>query len=429
MTSKCNNGREWPQANTLIRAGALATAILLPASAMAAENYSIAIDTNGIQTSNSASSLNQFIDLGLSSNGFSSLNPAYTTTSIATVDLRLRGLPMTVTYPTPGPGLVYTVPSLGFTRTFDAQGTREGNEEDLVEFLQTNQDGLLSQFLNYFVSETGTDPVAGNPASLQSSMVAADFAMGTGLGADNSSQAGGDAGDGEGRRNVYGLAARLGRFTVDGNDITTFDLPFSIVRPLEDPRYALIFDLPLTYVDTNGSETFAASLGLGMRIPITTRWTLTPMLRAGATGSIDLGSLASLYSGSLSSSYKFDVGSTEVNIGNLLSYISTTGVTNSVEDFEVDYDLQNTITRNGVGLSGPLAVKLFGADTTWQGSLVNTQIFGDDVYIDNYTDIAVSIGTEQSRNGLTWDAIRIGFTYTVGNNGFQGGRVNFGYQF
>jgi hypothetical protein len=61
--------------------------------------------------------------------------------------------------------------------------------------------------------------------------------------------------------------------------------------------------------------------------------------------------------------------------------------------------------------------------------VVNTQIFGDAVYIDNYTDFAVSFGTEASRNGLTWDAIRIGFTYTVGNEGYQGGQINFGYQF
>ncbi|PWR01190.1 hypothetical protein DKT77_18720 [Meridianimarinicoccus roseus] len=415
--------------SSFIRAGAVTAALMVPFAAHAADSFVISVTANGVTSTNSTRTLEDFVDLGLSSTGLESLNPNYTDTTPATVGLNFRGLPMTVVYPDSGPGLVYTVPELGFSRAFNAGATRAQNEEALENFLETDQEGLLSRILNYFVEETGTDPVAGNPASLQSTMIASDFSVGTGLGAGNSFQASSGAGGGEGRRNVYGLGARLGRFSVDGNDITTVDLPLTFVRPLSDPRYALIIDLPLTYVETNGSQSAAASLGIGMRVPITTRWTLTPMVRAGATGSVDLGSLAALYSGSLSSSYRFNVGQTEVNIGNMLSYISTTGLSDTVDDFDVDYDLQNSVTRNGIGVSGPLAYKLFGADTTWEASVVNTQIFGDAVYIDNYTDIAVSFGTQQSRNGLTWDAIRIGFTYTVGNNGFQGGRLNFGYQF
>lgn len=413
-----------------IGTGLLSSALFVPVAAIAADNFSITVISEGVTTTSSADTIEEFVDLGLSSSGYVTLNPAYTDTSIATGNLNFRGLPMSIVFPTAGAELVYSIPELGFSRTFAAQATRDGNGEDLEDFLRTNQEGLLSRILNYFVEETGTDPVAGNPASLQGTMIASDFGVGTGLGAGNASRSDGAAGgDGDGRRNVYGLGARFGRFSVDGNDIDTVNLPLSFVRPLDDPRYAIIVDVPLTYSRTNGSESAAASLGLGMRVPITTRWTLTPMVRAGATGSIDLGSLAALYSGSLSSSYRFDVGSTKVNIGNMLSYITTSGATQRVDDFEIDYDLENTVTRNGVGVSGPLGYNLFGSDTTWQASVVNTQIFGDAVYIDNYTDIAVSFGTEASRNGLTWDAIRIGFTYTVGNEGYQGGQINFGYQF
>lgn len=405
-------------------------AALAPTLAMAADNFSVTVTSNGVTTTASAGTLEDFVDLGLSSTSYEDLNPAYTDTSPATGDLNYRGLPITVAFPSAGPELVFSVPELGITETFAAQSTRDGNGEDLEDFLRNDEDGVLSQILNYFVENTGTDPVAGNPASLQGNMVASDFGVGTGLGSGNGSRADrADAGGGDGRRNVYGAAARFGRFSVDGNDIDSITLPLSFVRPLEDPRYAVIIDLPLTYVETNGAASVAGSLGLGMRVPITTRWTLTPLLRAGATGSIDLGSVAALYSGSLSSSYRFDVGSTEVNIGNMLSYITTQSLSRAVDDFDVDYDLENTVTRNGVGLSGPLGYDLFGIATTWQASVVNTQIFGDAVYIDNYTDFAVSFGTEASRNGLTWDAIRIGLTYTVGNQGYQGGQVNFGYQF
>jgi hypothetical protein len=408
----------------------LSAAFFTPGTAIAADNFSITIITEGVTTTNSADNIEDFVDLGLSSSGYASLNAAYTDTSIATGNLIFRGLPMTVAFPTAGPELVYSIPELGFTRTFDAQATRDGNGEDLENFLRNDLEGILGRILNYMVENTGTDPVAGNPASLQGNMIASDFGVGTGLGAGNSSRAdSASGGDGEGRRNVYGIGARFGRYAVDGNDIDTVTLPLSFVRPLEDPRYAVIIDLPLTYSEINGSASAAASLGLGMRVPITTRWTLTPIVRAGTTGSVDLGTLATLYSGSLASSFRFDAGSTEVNIGNMLSYITTSGPTQRIDDFEVNYDLENTITRNGIGLSGALGYDLFGTETTWQASVVNTQIFGDAVYIDNYTDFAVSFGTEASRNGLTWDAIRIGFTYTVGNESYQGGQINFGYQF
>lgn len=418
---------------TCLPKAALAAAVMLvPAVSRAADSFTVMIDAGGVSTTTGTKTLTDFIDLGLTSAGYQSLNSGYSDTAPADVNLDFRGLPMSVVYPDDGPGLVFSVPALGFSKAFNADPTRDGNEDALTTFLETDQEGLLTRILNYFVSETGTDPVAGNPTSLQANMIAADFGIGTGLGADGSSQASGEGEGGEeGRRNVYGLGARLGQYQVNGNDITTINLPLTFVRPLSDPRYALIIDVPLTFSETNGSQSYAASLGVGMRVPITTNWTLTPVVRVGATGSVDLGSLAGMYSATLSSSYKFAAGSTEINIGNMLGYISTAGSdsTRTVDDFEINYDLQNTVTRNGIGISGPLTYELFGQKTTWQAAVVNTLIFGDDVYIDNYTDMAFSVGTKQSRNGLTWDSIRIGFTYTVGNEGFHGGRINFGYQF
>jgi len=403
-------------------------ALFAPLAADAGNSFSVSVEAGGVTNSATENNLPDFIDLGLDSTGYASFNPNYSVNAPANVNIDFRGLPMRVNYPTSGPGLVYSIPKLGFSRTFDAGLTRRENEDALVDFLETDQDGILSRILGYFVQETATDPVAGNPASLQSSMIAADFSAATGLGPGN--QVDTNTGQGEeGRRSVYGIGARLGQYSVDGNDITTIDLPLTFVRPLSDPRYAIIIDLPLTFVETNGSQSAAASLGVGLRVPIFEFWTITPMVRAGATGSVDLGSIAALYSGSLASSLKFDWGTTQINIGNMISYIETADLGQAVDDFEINYNLQNTVTRNGVGLSGPLGYNLFGQDTTWEASVVNTQIFGDAVYVDNYTDLAVSLGTQASRNGITWDAIRLGFTYTVGNNGFAGGRVNFGYQF
>jgi len=407
-------------------------AVASASPALSKDNFSVTVRVGGTEGTTATATLDDFVDLAFQSEGLSDVNAAYTDISPASVFLDFRGLDINIEYPDSGPALILDIPDLDVRETFDASLVREDNEDALEDYLESDEDGTLSRILEYLVSETATDPVAGNPASLQGQMIAHSFALGTGLGAGNSFDTPGDrdagAGD-QGRRSVYGLGARLGRYQVDGNDITTVELPFTFVRPLSDPRYAIVIDVPLTYSDTNDAESISAALGVGMRVPITTRWNLTPSVRAGVAGSVDLGSLATMYAANIASQYRFGWGGTEVTIGNMLSYISTAGDSQSVDDYEINYDLQNTVSRNGIGFSGPLDYKLFGLPTTWEFDIVNTQIFGDDVYIDNYTDIALSVGSKASRNGLTWDSVRFGLTYTVGAKDFDALKVNFGYQF
>ena len=54
---------------------------------------------------------------------------------------------------------------------------------------------------------------------------------------------------------------------------------------------------------------------------------------------------------------------------------------------------------------------------------------GDAVSIDDFTDISFSYGTVASKNGFTWDSVRLGLTYTFTNKDYKGLEVNFGYQF
>ena len=91
--------------------------------------------------------------------------------------------------------------------------------------------------------------------------------------------------------------------------------------------------------------------------------------------------------------------------------------------------LRNMIYQNGAEISGPLQTKLYGLPTNWQFSVVYTNIAGDETFVDELLDISFSLGTTGSKNGVTWDSVRIGLTYTHANNGIDGFNLNFGYEF
>lgn len=408
--------------------GAIALTCLSVSSASAQNLFEIDVTAGGTTESRSFDTAESILDALEDSIELSTINPNFSATTPGEVLGNFRGIGLELTYPVSNPAnVLFEIPEIGFSRAFTAGATREENEDALVDYLESNADGILTDILNSLAANTATDPVAGNPTSLQGQSIASDYGSGTGLNEVNNSQGVASTGD-ERAKNLLGAAARLGRYTSDGVSQTVFELPLSYTIPLADPRYGIVLDAPITYVDTDGAESYSLSLGAGLRVPVFDNWTLTPAVRVGATGSIDLGSAAFLYSASLTSSYRWSMGSFDWELGNMVGYTETSGAIES-GDLEIEYDLQNTVTKNGISVSKPTSRRLFGESTTWQFSIANTQIFGDDVFIENYTDVAFSYGTVASQNGLTWDSFRLGLTYTFTNEDYEGFRLNFGYQF
>ena len=349
--------------------------------------------------------------------------PTYNDNSSINITLDIRGLAATVTADPNSPALVFAVPSIDETRTFTG-GTRDESQDLLQDYLESNQDGLLKKILQKLAAESAIDPVAGNPNSLLANMGAADFAMGvdfaTGGGALEEVRASASS------ENSFGIGLRFGRYSAGGFDQDVYSLPLSYTFRFEsDPRKQLLFDLPLSYSSTEGGKSYGASLGIGYRHPISDDWSLTPSIRAGAVGSVDLGSAAIVYSGSLTSNYNLYWDDIKISIGNMGGYYKTTSV--DAGDFSVDYDLTNGMFKNGVGFEGPVNFTIFGNPTSWQFSVAHTFFTGDALYVDSYFDFAFSFGTRATSS--TWDKIRMGVTYTAGNNNFSGFQVNFGYTF
>jgi hypothetical protein len=338
-------------------------------------------------------------------------------TSAGEFRIDLRGLPVTLGYARDSTVLYFTIPSLGINETFDG-GTRDASNQLLRDYL--NQNGNGSGLLGQLLAVSPVDPLAGNPASLLSEMVADDFAVGVDP-AYNSMAPG----------RSFSAGLRFGRYEVANIAQNVFTLPLSYAYTFANYD-SLIVRLPLTYIEIQGATSYRGQLGLSYKKTIFSRWALTPSLAYGIAGSGDLGSLGHLLSMSLTSDLRlFDNGRFSLSMGNLLGYYLTLPV--RVDDVNVDYDLRNTITRNGLLLSMPLQQRFGGREFSLDFFVTGTWFFGDALYNDNYQEIGISIGPRRSVDklapNLASHPFGLGLKYIHGKGGIEGFEFNFGYRF
>jgi len=353
----------------------------------------------------------------LTVSGLKQIDPTYNGTEQTQITLNYRGVT----------GALVTAGTSGgqqVTVTFPNQQTRV--------FTDPTLDGALSQASSYLstvfpnltsslVATTGTDYVAGNPRSLQTNMISGDSRLG-GFGANQLSFKTAGAG-GSILPAQFGIGANFGKLSGGGVELEYMELPFSFAKPLADPRYALVLETPLSYTKFNGSDILTLSFGGGVRMPVTDSWYITPTARFGTKLNGDFDLDASLFGLSIVSDYSFLLGDLDVSLGNQISHVRTVSILDN------DYDVQNTIFKNGATVSGPTSLDFFGLGVTWEASVANTVFTGDNLFVENMTEAAVSLGTINSQNGIQWDSFRIGITQMITNTDIGGTEINFGYKF
>ncbi len=329
--------------------------------------------------------------------------------------LDVRGLPVTLGYGSNSSALLFTVPSLGISETFNG-ASRDGSKDLFEDYIKQNGDRILRELLRV----SAVDPLAGNPASVQSAMAAADFDAGVDPVYDTLPPGG-----------SFGLGARFGSYSTGAFTQNVLTLPISYSYTFSNYD-KLIVRAPLTYVSVDGAEAYRGMLGLSYRKNIFSRWSLTPSLGYGIAGSTDLGSLGHIFSGSLTSDLMlYDGGGFRLNMGNMAGYYLTLPV--RLGDYSVDYDLKNTITRNGLLLSMPLGRSLWGQKLSFDVFVIDTRFFGDALYSDNYQEIGISVGPLRSADkhepNVASHPFGLGLKYLTGDKGIDGFELNFGYRF
>lgn len=307
--------------------------------------------------------------------------------------------------------------------------SRDESEEEFRDYLRNNEDDIVGRLLRSFVAHNGTDPVSGNPNSLMYSM-ATDTLMG-----NMDAPIGKNALE-ERRENNKEVGLSVGHYSFDGNESTILHVPASYTYYFEDPEYYLKFSgTPIAYIETNGSRAFKSAGSAAYHLPMNDQWALMPGVGLGFVGSEDMGSVALVGSASLTSMYETQWGDTQIKLGNMLSTFKTSSV--DVDEGVVDYGLSNHIVKNALSAKLPTKVQLLERDLDVEVTFADTRILGDEVFIDQYNEVAVSLGSPETK-GDRLDAMRLGFTYTFGNTNkdfdgethdYNGFSLNFGYSF
>lgn len=344
------------------------------------------------------------------------LFPAYQPrVSAGEFHLDVRGLPVNAAYVYNSTQLLFNVPNLGIAESFTG-ATRDASRDQLDEYLRLNGDAILRGLLR----GSAVDPVAGNPASAQSQMVSGDFDAGFDPIYDSSPPG-----------SAFAMGLRFGSYGFDRYTQNVYTLPLAYTYTFTN-HDVLAVRLPLTYIEIEGATAYRGQLGLSYKKVLTSRWALTPAVGYGVVDSSDLGSLAQLLSGSLTSDLEiYNNGKFSLSMGNLIGYYVT--MPTRVGDQRVDYNLHNTITRDGLLLSVPLQKNYWGREFSVDFYVIGTWFFGDALYSSAYQEVGFSIGPRRSADkrepNLSSHPFGIGLKYLFGQGDIDGLELTFGYRF
>lgn len=462
---------------------ALASACaLLCAQAWAADPFELDIDVNDDDANIQMFGGNNFEDIiNRLDEDQLRRDTNYTGVEIVDTQLNFRGVGVSLDFPnaigqeTEGNGtlLEFRIDALGLTRTFQG-ATRDESIDLFEEFLKSNGDGIITQLYQLLAAQSPIDPIAGNPASLQSQTVRGDFQRGFthrvsqvwGCGASASSDQVmlasvgyaceelfaelnpaalpevevaqvGDTGPGlyddyydriRAKRGENQLGYGVGYAAVSSGDFdsTVLEVPLSYTWVNNDnPSKKLQLRLPIALVDTEGAESYQIGLGLSYAFPVKEDWSLTPSVGYNVVGSEDLASGSALLSASITSSYTLRFGGWGMNIGNMLGLYQTQKL--KIGDFESDAEISNTVMTNGIMITGPGS--LLAKSLVLEYFINDTRFFGDDLYSERYDEIGVNLGKLWSDGTRVTSFLKGGLSYTTGERDMDVIRLSLAYKF
>jgi hypothetical protein len=393
----------------------LTSAVLLPpAAAQARELFTSSLVVGSEEVSDGTNSLTSVPDLftedkidALLGSDFDPLTDSFAAT------LDLRGVPAFVAWdPSGGINLVFGVQGI-FEVEFQATTYEEALDQLEAWFKGDFESDLASQdaltlLLQALVAQSPVDPFAGNPNSLQSRMLSWDYRLGT----EGPFTSGDDPLDPA--TNLVGLGVEYGHFK--GGDFSgeLLELPLGYRFNFRNPKWSLLMNLPLTASFTEGQWSVLASGALGAQYRPTDWWALTPLLRIGGAGSIDVGALGVLYGFTLTNHMRlYEWRGIQLTMGNMGGFTkSIDGI--AVGDYTFSYDLTNPVLRNGGALQGEFA--LLGRRTGWKIFGSNMLLFGDELFAESQNEVGAQLSTIATVGEKPYEAIGFSVSYLFAEN-------------
>ena len=418
--------------STLIACGFSASAIAGPFQTSkafdltvgAGSTYNAAADTitGGVVSAPFGASTVQELRDQITDSGLKQVNANYSATGSAVIRAGYRGLPIVLSSTNNSTAVSLNIPSIGLAKTFSSKTNRDDNTKDLFDYLKSTGEDVLNQLQQKLAEKSPIDPIAGNPASMQTRMVMDDFDRSFTQFASNIKASSADQSSAPG---LIGPGLSLGTVSSGGISTNSTTLPLSYtIRNDLDPRKQWSFHLPLTTSDTAGGKSYGGSLGVAYRFPVNDEWALMPSVSYGITGSADLGAAAAMLAASVTSQYMMRMDGYDLAFGNMIGMYQSSKL--SAGDYAVDPKINNTVFRNGVMASFP--TDAFGTRAAIEVSFILTNFTGTALYSNQYQELGVTLGTNKSANAAR-TYYRAGLTYLSGENGITGARLNFGYWF
>lgn len=310
-------------------------------------------------------------------------------------------------------------PNAPYVLTFNGQTRAESfaqfdsylDNEDIAEGQR-----LLRLLLRAFTRFSPIDPLAGNPGSIQGSLVRAGLDLSSGDSAveQSANNASGQRKEGPadpwmvgGSFTTFSAGERYSGKRFDGRIQRSF-------RLAEGGRSLLKFEMPFSYSETNGARAASLQLGLGAEFTvIDRRWSLEPRIGYAITASDKLGSIGHMASASITSRYVIDgLGRGRIVIGNMVGYTST--ISTAFTGYDFDPAVRNTVLRNGIAYELPVKARAGGRNLSIRGSYAMTNLLGTELYANTFHEATLSVGVRGREESIrnTRDLIRFNVSGT-----------------
>lgn len=347
------------------------------------------------------------------------LIPIYTPVSLTTFDIDLRGLQASAIFPANSTTLILEIPEAGITKTFTG-GTRD---ESITLFKEYIRDGGTDHnLLKAYAKYSPIDPIAGNANCLTAQMAQADYMLGHLFPLSGCNR----CTDAQPVVNQVQVGLYTGRIFAGGFDTTSVTIP---LRYSYSPSFnkALIIDAPITYLRNGGASSFVSSLGVGYRFPVMEGWSMTPVLRIGGGGSLDLCTSAAFISAGVTSVFNYKITNYVFSLTNYVGSLSSTNLWLSGVNF--NYRLKNYVFKNGLTWTTCNAFCLGGRPVNCSLSIVDSFFGRNQLYIRHYDEISFSFIINNLNPRLNYDSLSIGFAFQFGQHDLKGYFMNLAYQF
>lgn len=275
------------------------------------------------------------------------------------------------------------------------------------------------------------NPTAGNPNSIQYSLLQSGLDLDSfdvvGAGDDSAAAADDDDDDGS-RFDVDGDADTIGfagtHWESGGFDGERYEARYQKAwRPMEGRRSRLVLDLPVSMVAVDGETATSAAVSLGVEMPVSANWTLTPRAFVAHTWAGGyFGGDGDLYGASLASRFRLaQVGRGDLVLGNLVGYTKSDDGMGETE---------NWVFRNGAAYQFPLKGLVFGRQASARFSYTHTLLEGDPVSFEEINEISANLGVRLREANFRnrFELLRIGLLHTFADD-FNATTLTVGYRF